>query len=643
MMFVAWMLATATAPAAATGLQQQFDSATTALEAGQWESALTGFRSVEAVPGIGPRTRGVALLRQGSALIHLQRDQDAMEAYRKGLALVPKTDASLNDDRFDALIALGGLDRGYYDYAAAKGEFSEALALASDNAMKLKAMLPLAAASMFDDVKAARAVMDQAVALAASVKVSPQVDAAIRDTRGRVLLNQGEVAAALADLEIAVKDMGGLTEHTDIQDVIVRSDASLAALKARKEDKAREYLAMTGEGRLPDGPFATPADTKVPPCGGDIEPNDVVVVEFGIGDDGKVTFANPIYASRQGPIAVEFAKAVSHWAWRESDVKSIPLFYRAVTRIEMRCSTAVQRPGDADLLTPAFVSWMVEKGVHPPTAEELGDVALLRAGLERRKDAKPVDRLPYLLALSGHARLDYKQQDALIQQAAATVAEAQAPPAVRALFRIKLLEAARREGDAGMARFQAGIRAMLASPDIANDALAGNVIRLILAAPSRGGPPNDATELLQHVIDDKRLDAHDPMRVGAMVRLASLQAQRGDLSAARQTYLGTGLSAQQCALVDAQPAVRRMGVHNDDYPTDAVRWGIGGWTQIEFDIQADGTTVNRRATLAYPPFVFGESTAKAMAATRYTQTYRPDGATGCNGASTRVRYVIPKS
>lgn len=640
MMFVAWVLAAA---APATGLQTQFEQATAALEARKWDEAAADFHAIEIMPAISARTRGVVLLREGTALMHLNRDDEAIDALRKGLALVPKNEAVLNGDRFDALIALGGFERGYYDYAAARREFAEARGLATDDGMKLKALLALAAVTMFDDVKTARAAVDEAAAIEAATKVAPAVDAAIKDMRGKVLLNQGDPAAALAALQVAVKDEGGLTERTDIEDAMVRSDAALAALKAKQDDRAREFLAMSGEGRLPDGPFAAPADTNVPPCGGDIRPDDVIVVEFGIGDDGKVTFANPIYASRQGPMVVEFAKAVSGWAWRQSDVKSIPLFFRAATRVELRCSNAVERPGDAMLLEPALETWLAEKKVSLPARQDPQDASRLRAELERRKDARPIERLPYLFALSQVPTVEDKEKEALLQQAVAIVTNEHAPPAVQALFRILLLTLNEWQGQSGLARYHEGLRALLAAPGIADDVRAGNVVRLILAAPARGSVPRDAVELLQHVADDKRLDAHDPLRVGALVRLASVQAQQGDLAAARQTYLGTGLDSQQCALVDAKPSMRRTGVNSSDYPVDAVRWGIGGWTRIEFDVEPDGRTVNRRAIMSYPPFVFGDPTVKAMEATRYTQTYRPDGGIGCSAASTRVRYVMPGS
>jgi hypothetical protein len=70
---------------------------------------------------------------------------------------------------------------------------------------------------------------------------------------------------------------------------------------------------------------------------------------------------------------------------------------------------------------------------------------------------------------------------------------------------------------------------------------------------------------------------------------------------------------------------------------------VSGWTRIEFDILPSGETANRRAVLSYPPFMFGDATVKAMAKTRYTQTYRPQGELGCGGASTQFRYQVPNS
>jgi tetratricopeptide (TPR) repeat protein len=641
MLFAAWVFAQAATVPAASSLQARFEQASAALVAGKWDEALAGFQAIDGIAKISPRTRSIVLMREGMALFSLRRNEEARDSLRRGLDLAPVGDATFKDDRIDATLTLGGLERNAFDYPSARRHFEEAIALADDPATKLRALIPAAGVTMFNDNSTARGLIDQAVALAGTTKITPQEDAAIHDMRGRVLLNQGDAAGALVELQIALKDLGGLTSKTDLNDVAVRSDLALAALKAKRQDQAREYLAMTGEGRLPDGPFAAPADTDVPACGGELKPDDVAVVEFGIGDEGDVLFARPVYASRQGPMAVEFARAVSGWSWRPAEVKTIPPFYRALTRVELRCSTAAERPQDLKLLQPAFDRWAADNHATTPEPKGPREVAALRAGLDR-KDRRPPERIVDLYRLAMAPVTDPEEGRDLLDQAASIAEQDQAPPAVLALIRIAALALNQSSGRESAAGVRNGLRALLAKPEIAADAQASDVIRLMVAAPSRGGPPSDAADLLTMVANDKRLEPRDPLRVGALVRLSAVQVQHGDLAAARATYERTGLSAQQCSLVDAKPAMRRVGVDSNDYPREALAWGIGGWTRVEFDVLADGRTVNRRAIMSYPPFVFSESTVAAMEGARYTQTYRPDGAIGCSGASERFRYLIPQ-
>jgi outer membrane biosynthesis protein TonB len=97
--------------------------------------------------------------------------------------------------------------------------------------------------------------------------------------------------------------------------------------------------------------------------------------------------------------------------------------------------------------------------------------------------------------------------------------------------------------------------------------------------------------LLQQVVDVTGLAANDPMRVGALIRLASLQQQAGDTAMARTTFDQSGLSASQCAILDAPPRLVSAG---GVFPNEAMAWGFEGLTKTQFDVGADGKVINQR-------------------------------------------------
>jgi hypothetical protein len=194
-----------------------------------------------------------------------------------------------------------------------------------------------------------------------------------------------------------------------------------------------------------------------------------------------------------------------------------------------------------------------------------------------------------------------------------------------------------REEDGGVAA--PALARLTARAEADGDPTTATVFRLMMA--EREDDPAKAQTYLRAVIDDRRLAAKDPLRIGAMVRLAAAQAQMNRLDLARATYAETGLSAEQCALVDAQPDMKASGMSSTIYPTAAVLWRTTGWSSAEFDITAAGETVNRRTVVAYPPFVFGPAVIKGLEKARYTQSYRPEGSLGCGGAGMRVRFTLP--
>jgi outer membrane biosynthesis protein TonB len=149
---------------------------------------------------------------------------------------------------------------------------------------------------------------------------------------------------------------------------------------------------------------------------------------------------------------------------------------------------------------------------------------------------------------------------------------------------------------------------------------------------------NKGITLLKALSTDTGRVLNDPIRVGALIRLATLENEAGRLAAARAAFADSGLSAQQCALVDARQRIKSGNISDNDYPLEASQSGFSGWTVIEFDISADGSTLNQRALISFPPFIFGDPTIKQIKQFRYEQAYRPEGGLGCGGQQQRVRY-----
>ena len=180
----------------------------------------------------------------------------------------------------------------------------------------------------------------------------------------------------------------------------------------------------------------------------------------------------------------------------------------------------------------------------------------------------------------------------------------------------------------------------LADPSIARDQVANTAAQLFLS--DIGALPTEAIlTRLGTITTDGYLAERDPLRVAALVRIADLQARKGAFDAAQAAYDKTGLDAAQCALIGPPPRMTSTGASDSDFPMEAARWGFEGWVRFETDIDAKGRTLNQRAIIAYPPFVFREAALGVAKNVRYTQSYRPAGEKACTGMQQVVNFRIP--
>jgi tetratricopeptide (TPR) repeat protein len=624
----------------APSAQQLYDRATAAADAGKCDQAVPLHDQLLARPGVVRNKELAATIRvnRGECLVLLGRFDEAVDALAAALGDLPTEGSAARATRHAAHLALGKVAYARFEYPLATQEFLLALPLAEPRDL-YQDHTWIARAAMYEEGGVAIDHAAAALAIAEALPgATPAALSAPHTLHARALMNHGQARAAYDELRKALAAGGGLSLKITINDLVQRSDLALAAMLVHETDAARKYLAYTGTGRFTNASQTLGAQMEPPACGGSagLLPDDYAVMEFGIKDDGTSTRVVPVLASRNGAVAAEFARAVSGWTWKPELVAQIDAFYRIVTRVELRCSVGGRHPDAVELLYPALEGWMAQHGLVPFTAPVAPPLLPARALGALAGTARGPAQVPVLVALGRSLFMPNSDRSRYWQQAQALLVESGAPPAATTYAAVSQLDASSVESLPPAAR-RAALRALLARPELAADARSAAVLRLLVSENRYGlDAPADAAALLGEIATDSRLAAADPLRVGALVRLANIQAKAGNLNGARQTYDQTGLNEQQCTLVDAQPALQRYGI--GEFPEEAQRWGFEGWVTTEFDIRADGSTDNQRAVVAYPPLVFGQSATDIAKHTKYQQTFRPQGGAGCLGKRVNVHY-----
>lgn len=634
------MVGGAAAAQAPMTVQQQFEAATTISAGTDKAAALAAWTALETRIANNPRTLAVVRIRKSSVLLWLDRKDEAAAAARAGLAALPASDASLTEDRFDAQLILARIAQASLDYATAASEFRAAEATAASPGDKLAAAMGAADTAIFVDPAAAQAALDRLDALLAANKSDAVVRAQVARVHGLLDLNEGHFKEARKQSMAAVELFGGLTQRTDLNDVAARSDTALASMLSGDSDTARKYMAYTGAGHIPDGSFNPAVQMTPPDCGGEagLKPADMAVVEFSIGEDGSVIQAAPIYAAGGGAVALEFARAAQRWSWTAEQVKQLPRFFRYRARVEMRCSTGFTRPSIGRALNAALIGWLADKGATIPDAADIGAVAALpgqRAALARAPEGLAV--VAASLPLLENPVLPAEDKHAIAVRALAIADANGVPPLARLSLDLAARTTAKQEGRHAKS-YRTDLTAMLQAPRYAGDPRARAAIKLFLAESGNRHPDQQTRDWLREIGDDPALEKSDAMKIAALMQIASIEQRDGDIAAAKTAFDRTGLTADQCALIDAPPKLLSAG---GTFPEEAVSWGFEGWTLTQFDIAADGRIQNERAIVSYPPFIFTKAGVQTMAGARYAATYRPGGGLGCGAQMQRVKFLLP--
>jgi tetratricopeptide (TPR) repeat protein len=626
-------------------LQQQFDNATSLLDAHKPAEALA---ALEALESRTPRPTGKSLtfirLRKGEALFDLNRLDESEASTRLGLEGLPAGDATLKGERFSALFRLGAIGELKLDYGAAVQNYREAEPQAPDVEQRINALTGAIRTNMFFDADQALKDADTALGLVdPAAKTAKEWRGRIRTLRARTLLNLGRFKEARSELVIATDELGGLTLKVDRFDLAARSDNAIAAHFAGEEEQAREYLAYTGAGRM-DHDFAMGVAMVPPPCGGaeGLRPDDFAIVEFSIDEDGSVTWAAPIYSSRQGAAALVFAQAVAGWSWTPEQVKQIPLLFRALTRVELRCSTAIQRPWIADMFAKDVSNWLASKNVAAFEVPDEGvakKAKLCRDELARRETQFGHDSpavLPVLSALAANAMFPWLERLAYSRRALQIARAAKAPGEViatyflqeRSIVPFSMIKAINDQG-------------LLDDPNVQASPRASAALHLARAEFLYFKKRREETIQELELIRNAPVEKDDPLRAAALMRLASLRLATGDAQGAETAYRESGIGAEQCALLDMGPRLKHTSYSDNDYPSEVLRWGMEGWVKVENDILANGGTDNVRAVVAYPPLIFDKAATQIVGRSKFEVSFRPAGKLACGGESRSVHFALP--
>ena len=619
-------------------VQQDFEAAA-ALDAGKDPAAaLAAWQALDARTVANKRSHAIVQVRKSNALMRLDRQDEAIDAARAGLAALPVADQTLREDRYSAFMTIARVAESTLDYAGAAEAYRQADALAEEAGQKLATELGLVRVETFTDPAAAAADAARIDTLLASVKTDKVVLGEVAMRKAVLAMNRGDVPAARKLSAAAVDDFGGLGNQVDLRDVSARSTAAIAALLGGNKDDARRFMAMTGAGRVGGDGFTRGAQMRVPDCGGDegLKPDDFAVVEFSIANDGSVRDVAPIYAQGGGEVALEFARAAKDWSWTPEQVSKLPVFYRYNARVEMRCSVGFERPSVDRLERAEAAAWLKEGGVTLPEERQGADaasVAAQRRDLASAEAADPQSLATFaaLYQLAGNSVVGREETNAFAVRAAAIAKARNAPPIVKLAMTILALRSEHADDSRGEVR--RALAPLLTDPTYSGDPMARAAARIAYAGTEKSDSARIA--VLKQVADDQGLSKNDPLKVYALIRIASLEQQAGDTAAARAAFEKSGLAANQCAIIDAPPKLVSAG---GTFPQEARQWGFEGWTVAQFDVTADGKVVGERAILSYPPFVFTKAGTDTVAGSRYSKTYRPDGGLGCGARTQGVRF-----
>jgi tetratricopeptide (TPR) repeat protein len=621
----------------AQNLQERYDAAEKALAAGEYKNAATLFDEV--LGRLAKSQRGSMVeadLRRRIAEtdIALGRPERAIIVLAPALSI--STKAPGQPFLMETYALLGRAHEKLGEMHLAVENYQAALRLNADPARAATLSVPLARAATFADAPLARSLVDSLIENFKPIedkRRSGELFGELQSLRGRIELNAGNHAAALDWFKKAAKSAGGVGTRVSLSDVAIRSDLALASHLTGDDGKAFFYIAMTGAGRMGGkGPqFPDWRALKLPDCSPafDIGPEDLVVLDIALGEDGRVISAAPIYSTKPGKIEAEFVKVARTWIWSAEEMQKTEPFWRLSIRVATRCVFNTDRRW----VGTGFMYELVKevRALRKPVidVDSSSDFKTLGAELAAAEAADGPDSMsliPVLMALAEH-----DEEGVYIKRARDILSANGVSARSRAIL------------DVLMARRQMwrSTEALQMQPNSDWPADVTDWFRIEQGLQLEKRKRSEQAIPLYKAVFERGNAKTDTLAQFAALRLASIAFERKAQDRASAYLASTGLRPDQCALVDANPIPESTGASSNDYPQEAMNWGFEGYMVSNYDIGVDGKTKSPRVVFAYPPFVFEETMQRLISRWRFKPIYREGEQIGCSGATQSIRFNIP--
>ncbi|WP_164156612.1 energy transducer TonB [Sandarakinorhabdus rubra] len=643
------LLLLAALPARAVSVQEDYNAAQAHLDARRLAEARAGFSALLARLGPQSASRSATIVRSRLAetLVELGEVEEAQPLLETALASLPAGNAALRGERGAALTHLARATEEQGQIRTALGYWQQILdekLMAPASLGLLDAQAGVARTAIWSRPEVAAAMIETLItqpdaAWGASKAVANRGRLMALRLKGQLAMASGRLADAATALAAAGKLAGGTeTSMVNIDDIELRGDLVTLAWLRKDSAALSKLTALSGANMLDDGSRGGGGSSSLlPPCTptGTVAPDAMAVIEFGVGDDGRVLNVRPVYVTTgSGPADSHpeeaFVAAVHEWSWPAEQAKAVNLMWRAAIRVELRCLTR-QPDLASDSLFREARDWFDKQKL--PLPEVSGTDAQRRqallaslASIEAAEGPQSPRLLGVLGALMGNTAVGPREA-ARLGERLASLAEARQAP-------ILLVWLGRNAASGRRTLGSAERRKLIDLAETRGEGRLADYLRLQSVADDSG---KQAEALLQAIIA-RRADG-DPLRTQALLRLSDLAFARGDEAAAASALASTGLSPQQCSLVDVRPLGSSSNVFSSaDFPVESLSWGLSSLMQVSYDIRPSGETTNVRVILARPPFVFSDAVVRRIQKWRFKPVMRGTETVGCVGRTQGVRF-----